>query len=121
MLFPSNCGSRVKHEGVGAPSAYASSCPLAEEDDARGHGRILVERVAAPLRYAMTPRRLPTGGWYSVVARNWPPAEGISRGGWRLGGLNRASHHGSCQLIQQRLGLLQNRHIEAFSEPAIDR
>ena len=36
-------------------------------------------------------------------------------------GLNRASHHGSCQLIQQRLRLLQDRRVEAFGEPAIDR
>jgi hypothetical protein len=71
-----------------------------------------------------SPRRIPLGIGRQIPQHDpsdqgmLPAGLGVQRAGH--GGLNRALHHGSCQLIQQHLGLLQVRSVEAFGEPTID-
>src|SRR4051794_8201958 len=83
-------------------------------------GRILVERVAAPLRYAVTLNRLSLGGWPLGCSAE-PAASSVHqprRAPWRP---KPSLASWSCQLIEQRLRVLQVWRIKAFGKPAIDR
>src|SRR3954470_22689158 len=83
-------------------------------------GRILVERVAAPLRYAVTLNRLSLGGWPLGCSAE-PAASSVHqprRAPWRP---KPSLASWSCQLIEQRLRVLQVWCIKAFGEPVVDR